>query len=42
MKIWDIATSNRGGQGLASFVGTMSCPALLKENVYFGQRLPIS
>ena len=23
MKMWDIATSNQGGRGLASFVGTM-------------------
>ena len=24
MKMWDIATSNQGGRGLASFVGTMN------------------
>ena len=24
MKLWDIATSNQGGRGLASFVGTMN------------------
>ena len=24
MKIWDIATSNQGGRGLARFVGTMN------------------
>ena len=27
MKMWDIATSNQGGRGLASFVGTMNCNA---------------
>ena len=24
MKMWDIATSNQGGRGLASFVGTVN------------------
>ena len=24
MKMWDIATSNQGGRGLARFVGTMN------------------
>ena len=32
MKMWDIATSNQGGRGLASFVGTMHGVENISEN----------
>ena len=33
MKMWDIATSNQGGRGLASFVGSMNTVRVLHMNL---------
>ena len=44
MKMWDIATSNQGGRGLASFVGTMNwCLFKIKVHMYvYGLEILIS
>ena len=34
MKMWDIATSNQGGRGLASFVGTMNYDVNRNKDIY--------
>ena len=42
MKMWGIATSNQGGRGLASFVGTIYCNTYipqLKAQVSFSDHL---
>ena len=31
MKMWDIATSNQGGRGLKSFIGTMNTIEFIKK-----------